>query len=163
MNIMKFITTPTTKFPDKLKNIIAAWCIMFVWMALMNLLINYLDPPEEDYSQTASVPPVAFILYRLFFTVILAPLWEELAYRHAPFLLVKALGEKFLVPVVILSSIIFGWGHGMGPESLLRQGVMGFVLFGIYLKNGNSYWSSVALHALWNGIFFLMVFGQYIW
>jgi membrane protease YdiL (CAAX protease family) len=165
MNIKKFILTPTTKFPDKIKNILVAWCIMFVWIFLVNKLITFLDPPPDwaTGDNSTDKPTTIFILFNFFFAVIFAPLWEELAFRHAPALLAKALGEKFLVPIVIISSVLFGWGHGHGPESLLIQGVMGFVMFSVYIKNGNSYWSSVSLHALWNGVLFLMVYGQYIW
>lgn len=89
-----------------------------------------------------------------FFSCIVAPLWEELAFRHAPLQIAKKMGKahkkNYIMPVVIISSALFGWGHGEGAMSILNQGVMGAVLCYVYLKNGYSFWSSTAVHFLWN-------------
>lgn len=88
-----------------------------------------------------------------FFACIFAPLWEELVFRHAPLLIAKRFskpGKSVIWPVVIISSALFGWGHGAGPISLLIQGVGGLIFSYVYLKNNYSYWSSTFLHFLWN-------------
>jgi membrane protease YdiL (CAAX protease family) len=163
MNIKSFLSTPTTKFPDKVKNIFISYIIIFVWVFLISHLLNFLDPPPIfTDEETPSIPSHIYILSQFFFLVISAPLWEELAFRHAPALLAKALGKGFLFPIMIISSMLFGWGHNNGPESLMLQGCMGFVFFCLYIKNGYSYWSSVVLHALWNGVLFWLSYGKYI-
>lgn len=152
---MKFLNTPSTSFWAKLRTILFGFLTVFIWIYFVTHLLNWLYPPTtEEGNPYYTAPPLA---YELFMACIFAPLWEELAFRHAPGLLVKALGDKFLVPVMILSSAIFGWGHGHGPESVMRQGVMGFVFFYVYIKNGYSYWSSVVLHAAWNTFVFFSV------
>lgn len=166
MKFLQSLNRPSTKFKNKVINIIIAYVAILIYIFLMSKFINFLDPPPAmpDFAGTDDTPPsTIFLLFQVFFAVIWAPLWEELAFRHAPALLAKALGEKFLLPIIIISCGLFGWGHGNGPESLLLQGVMGFVFFYVYIKNGYSYWSSVALHSLWNGGLFLMEYHRYIW
>jgi membrane protease YdiL (CAAX protease family) len=166
MKFLQPLNRPSVKFKNKVANILIAYVIVFVYVFSINKFINFLDPPipVPDFGGAdESSPSVIFLLFTFFFAVIWAPLWEELVFRHAPALLAKALGEKFLLPIMIISSALFGWGHGNGPESLLIQGVMGFILFYIYIKNGYSYWSSVTLHALWNGVLYLLEYHKYIW
>jgi membrane protease YdiL (CAAX protease family) len=152
---MKFLNTPSTTFWAKLRTIIFGFLICVIWIYSVTHLLNWLYPPTTEGENPFYTPPP--MTYELFMACIFAPLWEELAFRHAPGLLVKALGDKFLIPIMILSSIIFGWGHGHGPESVMRQGAMGFVFFYVYIKNGYSYWSSVVLHAAWNTFVFFLV------
>lgn len=134
-----------------MKFVIFAFVLLLLWMTGITHLLHFLNPPPPpsnfpsfDFSVD---PPLAYILFLM---CIVAPLWEELAFRHGPGLIVKAMGKEVMLPVMIISSAIFGWGHGHGPESILRQGVMGFIFFSLYIKNNYSYWSSVLLHALWN-------------
>lgn len=86
---------------------------------------------------------------------VVAPLWEELAFRHLPLTMAKKL-KLDPMHVLMMSSIIFGWGHG-GPTGIMLQGVGGFILGYVYLKNGYSYWSSVFMHFLWNYIVIFVV------
>lgn len=166
MKFLQSLNRPSSTFKGKVINIFIAYGVIFVWIFLINKLINFLDPPPAmpDFGiSDDSAPSTIFLLFSFFFAVIWAPLWEELVFRRAPALLAKALGENFLLPITIISSAVFGWGHGNGPESLLIQGVMGFVFFYVYIKNGYSYWSSVSLHALWNVSLFLLQYHKYIW
>lgn len=149
---MKIIKSPPTSLKSKLKVIFFAYLLMLIWMIGIHYFINWMNPPtlSSDESLSDSFTPIP-ILYQIFFGCIFAPLWEELIYRHSAALVVKALkNDDLMLPVILISSAIFGWGHGFGPESLLRQGVGGLIFFYVYLKNGRSYWSSVLLHAMWN-------------
>ena len=89
----------------------------------------------------------------------LAPLWEESVFRYAPIRFAQfcdtLVGKPWmLLPIVFMSSIIFGILHG-SVINIIFQGVGGLMLCWIYLKNGNSYWSVVIAHAVWN---FLIIF-----
>jgi len=112
----------------------------------------------------------------VFFSVILAPLWEEFAFRVMWFRkklrkrdkesfynqdFVKAQGKMPIWDFVIFTAIIFGLAHG-GPINLLLQGVGGLFLAYVYLLNNRSYWSAVIMHAMFNGglILFSYLGGQ---
>lgn len=83
------------------------------------------------------------------FSDLWAPLWEEWIFRKSA-IAIGLLNDKILWPVIFISSCLFGWGHGHGPYSILMQGGMGVILAIVYLKNGCSYWSAVAVHIMWN-------------
>lgn len=155
---MKFLLNPAVTFRSKIKFIIFGFILTLVYILGISHLLDYLNPPAPSNVPTFFIdptqPPIAYLF---FMTVIVAPLWEELAFRHGPGLIVKALGPDVMLPVMLISSAIFGWGHGQGAESILRQGVMGFIFFSVYIKNGYSYWSSVLLHASWNAFVFFLV------
>jgi len=96
-----------------------------------------------------------------FFSVIAAPLWEELAFRVIPiklgYKIDRLVGGGALWLIVALTTLIFGWGHGQGTVSLMLQGYMGLIMALVYMKTGDHYWSSVSVHALWN-LFVLTVY-----
>jgi len=132
----------------KILVILGAYAFIIFWLFLIKIGLNKLITLNffTGIKYTA--------LGTFFFGCILAPLWEELVFRHAPLLIAKKFKKKlkidFTWPIVIISSVIFGWGHGFGPISILIQGVGGLILSFVYLKNNNSYWSAVATHFLWN-------------
>lgn len=84
----------------------------------------------------------------LFYSLIFAPLWEELAFRYAPIELAKSISKKAVFPTITISSIFFGWMHHNNPESVMLQGSLGFILSWLYLKNGLPW--SIFLHFLYN-------------
>jgi CAAX amino terminal protease family. len=86
----------------------------------------------------------------IFYGCILAPLWEEMAFRVLPVMVARQFSDKLIIPVLGISAFLFGWGHGQGPNSLLIQGVGGILLSVVYVKTNYSYWSVVGMHALWN-------------
>jgi len=137
-------------FQTKLLRIFGAVFILVLWLFVFNKFIlpklTSWNPFTGTYEETK--------IGLFFFAIIFAPLWEELAWRWFPITLArqlkKHLGIELLWPIVVLSSIHFGWGHGFGPISLLMQGIGGMALSYVYIKNGFSYWSSVTMHALWN-------------
>lgn len=140
------LKNPETTVYGKVRNILAAFTLALI----CNIIFMFIIDVSYDYKidQFGYTPPSK--LYLFIFSIIVAPLWEELAFRVAPFKIAKIFGDAALLPVLILSTCLFGWGHGYGPVSLLNQGTTGLIFAMVYLKNGYSYWSSVSLHALWN-------------
>jgi hypothetical protein len=88
--------------------------------------------------------------YELLSYGMITPLWEEALYRYGPLEVAAYLGKGLILPTAVMSSMLFGWGHGEGEMSILYQGVFGLFLCWIYVKNGMSYLSSVTLHGVWN-------------
>jgi membrane protease YdiL (CAAX protease family) len=147
---MKLTPEINTDLAGKCKNIATGFVVMLIctigMQAFLSLFMNI--PTLIPHRQHLTV--VGF-----FFTCIVAPLWEELAFRVIPITIAKVMNTDTVVPVVLLSSLIFGWGHGSGPMSLLFQGVLGFIFSVVYIKNNYSYLSAVVLHAFWNFFCFL--------
>lgn len=138
---MRFLGETSTGFFDKLKNVIFSFLIFSIWIFGITFFLNYLVDGQFG------PPPMK---YQFFFSVIWAAVWEEAVFRVAPITIAKKINPELIFPVVIISSAIFGWNHGAGPISLLIQGIMGFVLSCLYVKNNFSYWSVVLLHSSWN-------------
>lgn len=118
---------------DKLKNILFVFVLYAIYLFAYNGTMQVIW--DSGY-------------FNLVSALILAPLIEELIFRVAPIGLVKDRPDLIL-PTIILSSALFGYLHN-GAMSWMVQGVFGFVLSLIYLKNNRSYWSVVFLHFLWN-------------
>jgi len=143
--IDKLIGEQATTWIDKTKNVAFGFLIILLWATVFSAVWGLMSQQGFYYS-----PGKEFFLSCLW-----APVWEEAVFRWAPLEIGKKLGKEFIMPVIIISSAIFGWAHGMGPVSLLVQGMMGMVKSWVYLKN-NSYVSVVILHALWNIYCFLL-------
>jgi len=89
--------------------------------------------------------------------LLVAPLVEELIFRHIPISLLKdtqLFKDKSIYFIAILG-IIFGAIHG-GFYNILIQGVAGFAFGWVYLKNGMSYWSAVSAHFLYNFMIYVI-------
>ena len=159
------------------KIIWTAFGISLVWTMIATVALGYLTalkPNEiqaliqahlEIYNQLPATilasPKMMFFL-----ACVLAPLWEEAAFRFSPLKLAKSwefasTGEEYgslltsrcLWPMMVFTSIIFGLQHG-GAINILFQGAGGILLAWVYVKSG--YWASVTTHALWN---FMMMYG----
>lgn len=139
------------------------WNVIFVclsallaWVTCIDLFLNWLRLSD------------LYLLKALFFSCICAPIFEELIFRHIPLQTAKliydpstAKGLKLTMLTVMMSSFIFGWGHGHGWNSVLIQGVCGVVFSYIYLKNNYSYWSAVLAHSIYNLIWTLVESNKY--
>ena len=133
----------------KLSTILLGLLIIFTWVIFLNNFLEVVIGLNHiPHHNTISIK-------NFFFLCIIAPLWEELAFRYVPITIASIFNKELVLPVIILSSIIFGWGHGNGTMSLLYQGVMGGVFSYVYVKNGYHYLSAVAIHFLWNLVCFL--------
>lgn len=160
--MLKFILNPEKTVFGKIRNIGFVFTFNLIWLCAVILLLQKLYPQDImsfghgplDYGDTQ--------LGLFFFACISAPLWEELAFRYAPITIAKNFGEQYLLPVIVISSVLFGWGHGQGPISLMIQGVAGFLFSLLYIKNNYSYVSTVISHFLWNLtlIFLLPILAQ---
>jgi membrane protease YdiL (CAAX protease family) len=144
----QFLATPETTLFGKIRNILAGFTLNVLYTAIIASLLKVLFATEPIAQYGYRFAHEGLILF--FFSVILAPLWEELAFRVLPLHFTRN-NPKLLVPLVLLSSLIFGILHG-GPLSILIQGVSGFIMACVYIKNGYSYISSVIYHMLWNGL-----------
>src|SRR4051812_14118933 len=155
------------KLLEPLRNVLAIIAFNIIWIILIILFYKWL------YNSTAILNVIpshglfgGFIMDQLdygetarsmfFIACISAPVWEEAAFRYAPLTLAKDLlpQNKALPVAVILSSIVFGWGHG-GPLNIWVQGVFGLGQCWLFLKNKKyGYASCVFTHCFWNA--FLM-------
>lgn len=163
---------------EKFGNILLVLFVDYIYIAvIINILIALLGQDvfqKWTYWSWASGKDVMgqlqsvllkSVAISIFFAVVLAPLWEEMAFRVYWFRkkLRKRDKEELLQPevmakigkmpiwdFVVFSSIIFGIAHG-GPINILIQGVGGLFLCYIYLLNKRSFWSAVLLHAMYNG------------
>ena len=77
---------------------------------------------------------------------LLVPFQEELLYRG---LLLRALEPLCRVPAMLLSSVLFGLGHG--PGGFLGAAAMGWLLAWMTLEY-RSIWPAVLIHALFNNL-----------
>jgi membrane protease YdiL (CAAX protease family) len=148
---MKFfnLNIPSTNFKSKLLTILLGYIVMFIYMVSISHLLVWLYPPPPGYVSVPDSNPEP-LAYTIFITILWAPFWEEILNRHAYGLIVKQIGNQFLLPAMLISSFVFGWLHGNGQISVLRQGVSGMIFFYVYAKNSYSWRSSFILHMLWN-------------
>lgn len=89
--------------------------------------------------------------YEIFFTWLFAPIWEEALYRFFPLFLARKLGKEYILPAVLVSSILFGWGHeGGSHEGVVIQGALGLVFCWAYIKTGYKLYVPIFIHILYN-------------
>lgn len=142
-----FFDNPAATTFNKWRNIALGFFLCVFWVMFIQHILLTLYPFSERPPQDVELVPGKYLF---FITCIVAPIWEELAYRYGPISIAKHFGKELVMPVIVISSATFGWGHGQGAESILRQGVMGFIFSWVYIKNGYSVWSSIILHMSWN-------------
>jgi membrane protease YdiL (CAAX protease family) len=130
----------------KIKNIIFGYVLSLIWILFISYLYIILGHQEivEESTLTDS------FYYFIFIACVWAPLWEEALYRYGPITIAKNIGNQYVIPIVIMSSCLFGWAHGESHEGVLVQGVLGLILSMVYIRNNYSYLSSVILHSLYN-------------
>lgn len=157
--MFKFLKKKAKTVTDKLANIALAYLAMV--FITIGVLIFYKWLFEVD-SYTAfgfgGIFDQFFIpVYKHPFWIdfiagcVLAPISEEIIFRHLPLRVLKAAGKEkeLLLPSILFTSTVFGLMH-QGYYSLLIQGVGGLIFSVVYIKNGYSLYSSILSHALWN-------------
>lgn len=114
-------------------NILFAYLITFI-IVIIDMLIGYQDPTWISlfYADTVNPDSGAIILSAIG-SIIFAPLMEELIFRGVLFNRLKI--RTGIIPAMIISSIIFGFGHDIG-------GITSAFLFGmcmciLYTKTDN--------------------------
>lgn len=143
------IPTENINWSDKLKNISLGFIVMLVWFVAIRTLLYFFFDTNIIPIQSREYTPALF-----FFSCVVAPLWEEAAFRLGPIQIAKTFKPEAMLPAIIISSIVFGWGHGESIRGILVQGVFGFIFSIVYIKNNYSYISSVILHSMWNTFVF---------
>ena len=153
MNLLQ----PSRTFADKLINILAGYSAMLFWFVIFSNLLSFTYNYRSDIILAQFYTQRPSQLFIFIMSVILAPLWEELVFRHSVIQIAKN-NKQYIIWVVIIISAIFGSLHN-NPEyyyGIYFQGVFGFIFACVYIKNGYHYWSSVILHAMWNGTVFAL-------
>ena len=113
------------------------------------------DTPTDAVFRVAVLPVVFAVLYKLS----VVAWWEELVFRGYVFQnMIAGIGLKWSV---ILSSLIFGFGHALNPEASILSSVLIAIitpqLIYAYLKTGQL-WLPIGLHLGWN-FFQASIFG----
>lgn len=144
---MKFLFQYNTSILTKARNIALGLVMCICWFFVISTLIKFISPPPIITFQLINSPPPPF-LYILFFSWIAAPITEQLAFCHGPLTLVKDREPKKILALSFIMCYIFGILHG--GHGVVKQGVLGAIFTGVYIKNGYCYWSSVIIHSLWN-------------
>ncbi len=86
-----------------------------------------------------------------FFVYFFAPVWEEMLYRFFPLFIARKLGEEYIFPAVVASSILFGWGHEGGThEGVLLQGTLGVIFSLAYIRSGYKLYVPILIHMIYN-------------
>lgn len=153
---MKYLFNFSIHPLDKLLNIFIGFSLCFFWCTANNLVLDYLYPDRNIGGQLFTPPAI----YSAFIACLVAPVWEELLYRYGPLTIARKFNKEYVLPVLVMSSCLFGWAHGDCQEGVMIQGVMGFVFGCVYIKNGFSLASSIFLHFLWN---LYCTIAPYIW
>ncbi len=125
-------------------------CVALLWAPFMKGQPN----PQQEVQDLVAGAHGWPVQVALFGTIaVLAPCFEETLFRG--FLLPWA-GERWGAAWgLAVSSLLFGFIH-LQPMALPLLASLGFV-FGLAVRKSGSLWTSIAVHACWNGsIFFVM-------
>ena len=137
------------------------WIVGAITMIIINLfLLNFLkDIPSNESANRALIKMLP--LYTIFGMCILAPINEEITFRHS---LRNIFKNEWAY--AILSGLAFGAVHVLGsswPQVLyiIPYGTLGFVFARAYSKTNNIY-TSIIMHATHNTItiLFLLITGS---
>jgi membrane protease YdiL (CAAX protease family) len=142
--INKFLQRRENTFLGKLGLVGAAFAFLVIYTPLFVFLVGPMFR-SGTYGDGPMQPIELFIR-----ACVIAPLWEEMAFRYVPLQLAKGFGEeKFSLPMIVCSSVFFGIIHG-GPGNIFVQGIAGLCLSAVYIKSNYSLWTNMTLHGLWN-------------
>lgn len=133
------------------------WIIGLIVMVFSNLIISsFIGLPSNEEANREILQTIP--LYSVLSMVLFAPVIEELMTRT---LLKNSFKHKIFY--MIFSALIFGSLHLTSVNSnleylfIIPYGALGFALAKIYSKS-NNIWTSIAFHALHNGIAILLLF-----
>ena len=160
-----------------LKNIFTAFTVILIWTIIATVFLTVVVKMDIGEIRALLVAhmdiyskiPKTLVMntyFAFFLSCVLAPLWEEAAFRYGPLGVARALEAAAtqktsgylpkticLLPMIILSSVVFGLVHGT-VINIMFQGVGGLLMAWVMIKSG--YWSAVITHSLWN---FMVMFG----
>lgn len=141
------------KAKRKIRNIILAFLAILVWTSILrygafpameHIVYQYLGFNAIGLLEIKSVT-----VWDLVKSILVAPAWETLAFIAIPIYVAKRFDEKLVLPVLGLSTIIFGWGHH-GNVGMVMQGMMGVIFAWVYIKNNYHFLSAFIVHMAWN-------------
>lgn len=146
----------------KFASSIAFVIFILLWIKVIDNLDHFLV--IRDYYGGKTLTGIGWFV----FACIVAPLLEELVFRKVPMDFAKKYrktrGVDYTLPIAVISSWIFASIHNNAPYNELLQGVGGFGLCLLYIRNNYSYWFNVLAHAGWNiSVLYLIPFFEKIW
>jgi len=150
---LELLHTPETSILGKIKNVIFGAALYISWATFVLFLYKTFVPEFSGVNLQFMYFPKSD-MYIFISSCILAPFIEEIFFRKPLNLLKKFEQEKAILWYILFSSTLFGYLHN-GSWSIPIQGVAGLIFCYVYLKNGYSYFSSVACHFLVNFYYFL--------
>jgi len=145
---------PSIRIQEKLKNIFLTVATSILFCSISLTLLKYFGGDYYNYWNPDNYSNAKHIITFTGITsaCIIAPLWEECLWRYCTFEITRKMFlnfKEFQIPFIVLTGILFGYWHE-GVSTVFVQGISG-ILFGfLYVKNGFSYWSTVAAHSLYN-------------
>jgi membrane protease YdiL (CAAX protease family) len=151
--MQNYLLRPSKSTYEKISTIILGYGIAYLWTIVIRLFLGTV----ETITLTEMIYKPSSLISGFIMACIVAPLWEEFVFRVGIVSITKYLPSVFLIPIIIMSSALFGWLHG-SPMNVLFQGVIGRVIAGVYVKNGYCWKSAVALHSIWNTALFIQVY-----
>lgn len=145
----RFLDNKVLTFCGRIKMIFLALLIYCLYMYFFR---QYLMPVFRMGQFTFDQPEPLSTAEMFLRACILAPIWEEMAFRYAPMQLARGFSEKkFAIPMIVISSCFFGVIHG-GAANIFVQGVLGFLAAVIYVKSNYKIWVPMLLHCAWNSM-----------
>lgn len=154
--MLKFLLNSEKKTINKLRNVFIAYGILMVWLVIITTI--YRELFAQDFEMQLFVPAYKHPNWvNIFYYLFIPPIFEEILFRKFPLDIIKSTKKyDLLLPTMLFTSTVFGLVHG-DASNILIQGVGGFILACLYVKNGFSWWSSALLHFLWNfGLMYLI-------
>jgi len=132
---------------------LAVATVLMVVLAMSHFLKDSANPQQEVQELLAGAKGLP-VQTALFLAVAgLAPCFEELMFRG---FLLPWMGERWGAALALAgSSLLFGFIH-LQPLALPILAALGFVL-GLAARRGGSLWTSITVHACWNGSVFLLL------
>lgn len=138
-----------TKHKMAIRELCAAWFASYAICSVCGFIWNTIEViiiQKDSLQITANVFRSFSVIDMVLFTVILAPIFEEITFR-------KIICDNLLpfgkFTAVIVSGIGFGFYHGNFEQSFYASFVGIFFAY-IYIKTGNV-WYSIVLHMIING------------
>ena len=122
--------------------------ILPIWELILTKFLGIEIEPQEILLELNNIDNPLHLSLFIFTSVIIAPVYEELLFRGI--VLPKLLNRFSHIKSIIISSMIFSILHFHFP-ALLPLFILSVVLSYLYLITG-SLWSSIFLHALFNGV-----------
>lgn len=158
--------------PEKLGGSIALGVVAGVAMELFAVhvttpRISAFFGVEPDYSGFASIRGnAALLLVYLGLSWTLAAFGEEICFRG---FLMKRLAQVFgegrgaWFVSLVLSSVLFGWGHTeQGVSGWIQEGLSGFLLGVLFLCSGRNLTVPIVAHGVSNTLAFVLIYlGRY--